>query len=143
MTDVEREKPEVPAWRWPLEWWVDSLFWRDVASRGLAGLIVVFVAWGVGVAAGVFSDPEVVQGFGNVALGVFALLAAAMVVYLVRSVIRHTQGKSTVKRESKWTERVPVWLVLSYIIGWCGAAFLLIGEFVSQAVLGNGSFIFP
>ncbi len=38
--------------RWPGEWLRDQSFWRDVATRTLAGLIVALVIFAVGVTAG-------------------------------------------------------------------------------------------
>jgi len=92
MTDIEPEKPKVSPWLWPLEWWVDEKFWRDVATRTIAGLIVVFAVWGVGIAIGVFSKPEVIEGFIRVFLVLFLLallfVTFAQLFHGIRRIVR-------------------------------------------------------
>ncbi|MFK4761705.1 hypothetical protein ACI3KS_12280 [Microbacterium sp. ZW T5_45] len=49
--------------RGPAKWVREESFWKDVTTRTLAGLIVAFVIWGVGVAIGVFDSEGAVEGF--------------------------------------------------------------------------------
>lgn len=44
---------------WPRIWWHDEKFWREVATRALAGLIVVFVGYLFAVATGYLERPPV------------------------------------------------------------------------------------
>ena len=84
MTDPAAEKKTTPWYKWPNEWRQDQLFWRDVASRAIAGLIVVGVGAFLAVASGLFrgtryeeSFAELAENLGVLTVGlfVFALIA--------------------------------------------------------------------
>ena len=69
---AEKEKQSKP-WQWPGEWMRDEKFWRDVASRTLAGAFVVAIGYLVAVANGLLQVPSIAQifvGIVFIALGV-------------------------------------------------------------------------
>jgi hypothetical protein len=140
---TEEEKLVSKPWKWPGEWVRDASWWRDVSTRAVAGLIVVFIVWGVGIAVGAFSAPGAVTGFLNVTLVLLALLAIFVVVYQVRVLVRHTQGRPVHKTDSKRTETMPAWLFLIHTLGTVGIVVLLVAETVNRLILGNESILFP
>jgi putative copper export protein len=57
MSEPEESK-KVRPWEWPFIWALDEKFWRDVASRAIAGLIVVSSVAVIGFASGVLAVPD-------------------------------------------------------------------------------------
>lgn len=54
-TDLEKKtKP----WQWPGEWFRDEKFWRDVGSRTLSGLIVLFFGYWAALLLGFIKSPD-------------------------------------------------------------------------------------
>ncbi|NHW45936.1 sulfite exporter TauE/SafE family protein [Paenarthrobacter sp. MSM-2-10-13] len=77
---VETETKSKP-WQWLGEWMRDEKFWRDVASRTLAGALVVAMGYLVAVANGLLAVPSVAQIFVGVVfialgVGIFWLFVA-------------------------------------------------------------------
>lgn len=72
---VVAEQSDVPPSRWLSVWARDQVFWRDVASRTLSGLLVVSVT---AVAATVAGFLAVSPGDLAAFLGVLALVAVAV-----------------------------------------------------------------
>ncbi|WP_160665114.1 hypothetical protein [Pseudarthrobacter sp. ATCC 49987] len=77
MAEVEVEEKSKP-WQWPGEWMRDEKFWRDVASRTLAGALVVAMGYLVAVANGLLQVPPVAQVVVGIcfiagAVGLFSL----------------------------------------------------------------------
>lgn len=75
---MEETEVKSKPWQWPGEWMRDEKFWRDVASRTLAGALVVFIGYLVAVANGLLQVPSVAQvavavGFLAGAVGLFSL----------------------------------------------------------------------
>lgn len=130
------EPPVSKPWKWPGEWVRDQGWWRDVSTRAAAGLIVVFIAWGVGVAVGAFSDPGVVAGFFNVLLAVMAIVCAFTLFYEIRVIIRHFQGRPK-SRRSATAETMPLWVFLGQIIGTMALLTVFILELHNRIILGN------
>lgn len=67
------EEPEVklkPS-EWPREWWHDEKFWKDVASRTVAGAIVVFLGYLAALAGGYIAQPQI---YLPLAMGVIGFL---------------------------------------------------------------------
>jgi len=52
------EKVKVKPWQWPAEWVKDEKFWRDVATRTAAGLIVGLIGYVFLVLQGVIQSPS-------------------------------------------------------------------------------------
>ncbi|THG30690.1 hypothetical protein [Naasia lichenicola] len=107
-------------------WLTDESFWKDVTTRTMAGLIVVFVAWGVGVASGALSSVEGQHAFSNVLQLVFIFIGAVFAVYLVR------RGTDSTLRTR----------VLGTIFVVCGALVfivtgLLVLDFVAREIVGS------
>lgn len=100
----DAEKPSSPWYRWPAEWSRDEKFWRDVGSRTLAGIIVVFVAWLGAIAFGYLQKPEFVHNLGNVLM----ILALIGIVLSIPAQISHALRLRRVKDE-QW--RIWAWSV--------------------------------
>lgn len=45
-------------WQWPGEWFRDQSFWRDVGSRTLSGLIVLFFGYWAALLLGFIKSPD-------------------------------------------------------------------------------------
>lgn len=54
---TETEKQSRP-WQWPGEWFRDQSFWRDVGSRTLSGLIVLFFGYWAALLLGFIKSPD-------------------------------------------------------------------------------------
>lgn len=80
----EETKHRSKPWEWPFEWFADETFSRDVASRTLAGLIVLFVVWGVGIAAGVFTGARAIDAFRVILLLLALFWAVFTAIYMLR-----------------------------------------------------------
>ncbi|WP_146188130.1 hypothetical protein [Mycetocola zhujimingii] len=74
MTDA-RENEKAQPLKWPLEWWRDEKFWRDVASRALAGLIVVALTGLVALVSGLLNDPV----YQSALFRLFGLIVVAVI----------------------------------------------------------------
>ena len=53
----KRMTQKIDLLKWPREWWFEEKFWRDVASRGLAGLIVLGVTALAAFGSGLLDNP--------------------------------------------------------------------------------------
>lgn len=74
---VVAEQTDVPPSRWLGIWVRDQAFWRDVASRTLAGLIVVGFTVLAGSAVGLIRLPQVATALaGLLCAGVFSAVQA-------------------------------------------------------------------
>jgi len=83
-------------WKWPLEWFADDRFWRDVASRALAGLIVVGISGAVAVGSGLLDDPIYGAALLRLLLGVIVLLIWAPISSYVITRVKNHRGKFAV-----------------------------------------------
>lgn len=77
MSDATDVQKQLKPWQWPGEWVKDEKFWRDVASRAAAGLIVVFIGYLVAVASGLLGLPDLRK-----VLAVTLVFAAAIITFL-------------------------------------------------------------
>ena len=118
---------------WPRTWFRDELFWRDVASRTIAGLIAAllaaFVIWGIGVAIGVFSSPGAVEGFISV-LQLLIIFGA-----LVSFVLELRVALSTDPRP----EGIPRWVWLGSAFGTLVLAVFMTLDFINRLTGGPAS----
>lgn len=73
MSDEQKTKSPNPR-DWPREWVQDPDFWRDVATRTIAGILALIFVFFVGLAGGYLKSPDNWIVFVSVALGL-ALLA--------------------------------------------------------------------
>jgi hypothetical protein len=54
MTEQTDEKEPVRPWHWPRQWVRDQSFYRDIATRTVAGVLVVAIAYVFGVIMGTY-----------------------------------------------------------------------------------------
>lgn len=86
MTEPPDVKPVRP-WHWPRIWWHDQAFWREVATRSIAGLIVVILAYIGAVSFGYISGPGRVASI-LVVTWILGLLFWVMVFHIIRAGIQ-------------------------------------------------------
>jgi hypothetical protein len=55
-TEIEEKKTK--PWQWPGEWFRDEKFWRDVGSRTVSGLIVLFFGYWAALLLGFIKSPD-------------------------------------------------------------------------------------
>jgi hypothetical protein len=55
-TEIEEKKTK--PWQWPSEWFRDQSFWRDVGSRTLSGLLVLFFGYWTALLLGFIKSPD-------------------------------------------------------------------------------------
>lgn len=58
MSDTDQVAKTVRPWQWPGEWFRDQSFWRDVGSRTLSGLIVLFFGYWAALLLGFIKSPD-------------------------------------------------------------------------------------
>ena len=126
------DNSEQPEPRYLSKWVREETFWKDVTTRTLAGLIVVFVAWGVGIAAGVFTSEGALEGFMRVAELCAIGFGAAVVVAQFRAARRKESifalGKpSSRSRRALYTDAV-MFAILPTIVA---------VDFVSRSFFGR------
>ena len=111
---AETEKKSTP-WQWPLEWWHDEKFWRDVASRAVAGIIVVFVGYAVAVASGLLGFPDLRQVVAVILVWAAGCAALVPLGFASRKLIALVQRrfKTTWKRRTMLT----IWLIYFFLMG--------------------------
>jgi amino acid transporter len=80
----EDTKPQSAPWHWPREWWHDHTFWRDVATRTVAGLIVVSITAVVAMALGYIATPD-----GQTMLFALGVASVAIVLIVISEIIRY------------------------------------------------------
>jgi hypothetical protein len=120
---------------WPLRWVREESFWRDVATRTAAGIIVAFLIWGVGVAIGAFQSPDAVQGFINALLLLMAVafgLSGILMLHLAasRQSVRWPESKDDEPGLPRW----------ALVVEGIGSAAVGVGasvEFVSRLITGE------
>lgn len=106
----DAEKPSSPWYRWFGEWLKDEKFWRDVGSRFLSGVLVVFVTWFAAVAFGYLQQPEFAHNLGNVML-VLAAIAIVLSVPLQVSHAAHLHKRG----DEQW--KIWAWSVAFDVLG--------------------------
>ncbi len=84
-------------WQWPLEWWHDEKFWRDVASRAVAGIIVVFVGYAVAVASGLLGFPDLRQVVAVIIVWAAGCAVLFVLGYASRKIIAVVQRRAGTK----------------------------------------------
>jgi hypothetical protein len=115
------QKPEiVRPWQWPGEWFRDQSFWRDVGSRTLSGLIVLFFGYWAALLLGFIKSPD---NFKN------AFQVTAVVLMSIATIIWN-QKKPTTPLQRKLQERFPA---LKGTVGRAGA--YLIALTIQTAIL--------
>jgi hypothetical protein len=92
-TEPGGEKKE-STW-WPSAWFRDQLFWRDVTTRALAGLIVVIITAITALASGLLENKSIKYGVATIAV---LLIWALIWVPLSSKSITWSKGKSLVLR---------------------------------------------
>ncbi|WP_312099829.1 hypothetical protein [Corynebacterium dentalis] len=114
MSEMPELQTKSRPWQWPLEWWYDEKFWRDVASRAVAGIIVVFVGYAVAVASGLlgFPNPRKVVAVFLVWTACCAVLIALVMVS--RKIIAMVQRRAM----TTWTSRalLTVWALIYFLL---------------------------
>ncbi|MDQ0825394.1 membrane protease YdiL (CAAX protease family) [Arthrobacter sp. B2I5] len=115
MTEQTEEKAPARAWQWPLEWWHDEKFWRDVATRTVSGLVVLLIGYIVAVASGLLGIPDLRKVLA--VLLVFA--GAALVVYPLGMLSR---------KIILWIKKhvIPKWVGVLMMTGWGLIYFVLL-----------------
>lgn len=58
MSETDQETRTVRPWQWPGEWFRDEKFWRDVGSRTVSGLIVLFFGYWAALLLGFIKSPD-------------------------------------------------------------------------------------
>lgn len=58
MSETTEIEKKTKAWQWPGEWFRDQSFWRDVGSRTLSGLIVLFFGYWAALLLGFIKSPD-------------------------------------------------------------------------------------
>lgn len=112
-TDLENKtKP----WQWPGEWFRDEKFWRDVGSRTLSGLIVLFFGYWTALLLGFIKSPD---NFKNA----FQVTGIAL---MVIATIIWNEKKPTKPLRQKIQERFPT------LTGKLGAIVAYLIAFVIQ-----------
>ncbi len=89
---MPEEAPQSPFWRWPGEWARSQSFWRDVATRTVAGVIVVFLVWATGIATGLIAQPAVVAAFLHVLQGIAIITLVLTSVMMISTARRARKG---------------------------------------------------
>ena len=83
MTDKDKEpaaeNQQSPWYKWPAEWRRDEKFWREVATRAIAGLIVVILGYVGAVLLGYLQKPDFVNNTANV----LAILCIILMVFIL------------------------------------------------------------
>ncbi|WP_459384533.1 hypothetical protein [Arthrobacter humicola] len=82
MSETAQTEKQFKPWQWPGEWMRDEKFWRDVASRTLAGAFVVAIGYLVAVANGLLQVPSVAQVV--VGIGFVAAAACLFSIFVVK-----------------------------------------------------------
>ncbi|GGV28253.1 hypothetical protein [Paenarthrobacter nicotinovorans] len=88
MTHQLDEKPQLPPWQWPLEWWLDEKFWRDVATRTVSGLVVLLIGYIVAVTSGLLGIPDLRKVLAVILVIAGAILIGFPFVRLSRKIIK-------------------------------------------------------
>jgi hypothetical protein len=81
MSESHPEPGQSPWYRWPGEWRRDEKFWREVATRTIAGVLALWIvssaAWLFLVVTGYLAQPKswatVIFGFASLVMGLFWL----------------------------------------------------------------------
>lgn len=80
MADTE---PPTKPHQWPREWARSETFWKDVASRTIAGTIVVALTYAGAVLFGYLQQPEFVGNLGTAFAGITGVVFAGLIVVAV------------------------------------------------------------
>lgn len=67
MTNEPGGEKKEPTW-WPSAWFRDQLFWREVTTRALAGLIVVIITAITALASGLLENRSIKYGVATIAV---------------------------------------------------------------------------
>lgn len=120
--EPQSEPPPEPLrpWQWPGEWARSEAFWRDVASRTLAGIIVVFVAFTAAVLAGYASGPTARLVVADIYL---AAAGVTVAFWAVKRMIRW-EDQSGRRRDLLRVLGLPVLVFLPIVAG--GAILILL-----------------
>jgi hypothetical protein len=116
-------EPSSKPWKWPGEWVRDEKFWRDVASRVAAALIVVGLGYTFAIASGYLAAPKPVITalfiIGGVGLG-FTILVGLV------AAARMDNSKVRTKEEGRFAKTV-------WVIGGCSMIVLAMANMLSIA----------
>lgn len=108
MSETEEMAKPVRPWQWPGEWFRDQSFWRDVGSRTLSGLIVLFFGYWAALLLGFIKSPD---NFKN------AFQVTAFVMIAVGTIV--------------WNEKFP----MKGMQSWLASRFTALAEFVRPAAV--------
>lgn len=79
MSETKEIEKQSKPWQWPGEWFSDQSFWRDVGSRTISGLIVLFLGYWAALLLGFIKSPD---NFKNAYLVTgIALMAIATIIW--------------------------------------------------------------
>ena len=110
------EPKQLSPWSWPASWARDEAFWRDVASRTVSGILVVFISGLVGyvglVAGGVLAGP--INWVIIVVVGVILVLGGAVIAFAVIAVNAYLRRKSRAEKVMTTIATVAMFALLVY-----------------------------
>jgi hypothetical protein len=116
MSETKTVEDQSKPWKWPGEWFRDERFWRDVGSRTLSGLIVLFFGYWAALLLGFIKSPD---NFKN------AFYVTGVALMVIATVIWN-EKKPTRPMRLKLQERLPA------LTGKVGAAVAYLLAFVIQ-----------
>ncbi|MHC6592907.1 hypothetical protein [Arthrobacter sp. C152] len=116
MSETDQVTKAARPWQWPGEWFRDEKFWRDVGSRTLSGLIVLFFGYWAALLLGFIKSPD---NFKN------AFYVTGVALMVIATVIWN-EKKPTHPLRQKIQARFPV------LTGKVGAAVAYLLAFIIQ-----------
>lgn len=121
MKASESEEERVRPWHWPRIWWHDQGFWREVATKAIAGLIVVFVGYLFATAAGYIQLPSFKTIMAFVICSALFLGSMLLIVISIgyQGKLRRTREAQGEKGIPRWTEAFLLLLVILVIATVC------------------------
>jgi hypothetical protein len=119
MTETDQKPQAVRPWQWPGEWFRDEKFWRDVGSRTLSGLIVLFFGYWAALLLGFIKSPD---NFKN------AFYVTGVALMVIATVIWN-EKKPTKPLRLKLQQRFPA------LTGKVGSAVAYLSAFAIQTAI--------
>lgn len=124
MADPPDDKPRVRDW--PRIWWHDEKFWREVATRALAGLIVVFIGYMFAIATGYLQVPTVRTVIAFILCAAFILIAFVVIARFIQVDLYLTRSrKNGQRKQPRWRDELLLWggMVLTAAITYFAVAY--------------------
>lgn len=109
---------KTPPWRWPIEWYHDHTFWREVASRTLAAVFAAAIIFVFAVIAGYISGPDVLPlAIAGTAAGVVVSAIA-----LVAGIVSTERRASNRRLRNRFIAAFVFCLLAFFLVVWAHAA---------------------